>query len=144
MATNTYAIAPNFPVGVIPGQLNQYMVSVWPPDLFPMDTLARSKPDSNGVLTTGNIEIETQRELTTQENDDALAAFQLFVPLIIVGGGRLISQLEAGSRNGQTVFVTDEPRQGSGTGVLCYWDQRDRTWRRIRDDATVAVIPSPA
>lgn len=142
MATNIYAIPPNFPVGVIPGQLNEYMVPVWPADVFPMETLARTKPDANGVLTTGNLEIETQRTLTAQENTDALAAFQLFVPVILVGGGRLTSQLEdGGPTNGVTVYVTDAPRQGGGAGVLCYWSVIDRTWRRVRDDASVAVIP---
>lgn len=142
MATNIYAIPPTFPAGVIPGQLNEYLVPVWPADVFPIDTLARTKPDANGVLTTGNLEIETQRVLTTQENDDALAAFLIFVPLIIVGGGRLTSQLEyGGPTNGVQVYVSDAPRQGGGSGVLCYWAVSDRTWRRVRDDSTVAVIP---
>ncbi len=141
MATNNYSIPPTVPAGVIPGQLSLYLTPVWPADVFPIDTLTRSKPGVGGVVTTGNLEIETQRVLTTQENDDALAAFLLFVPTVNVGGGTLIAQLEAGTRNGQTVYVVDEPRQGSGTGVLCYWAVDDRTWRRVRDDVTVVVIP---
>lgn len=141
MATNNYAVPPNFPAGVIPGQISQYMLSVWPPDVFPINTLTRIKPDANGIITTGVLQIETQRALTAQENADALAAFLLFVPVVNSRGGVLVSQLGAGTKNGQTVYVVDEPRQTRGSGVLCYWDNTDRAWRRIRDDSVVAVIP---
>lgn len=142
MATNTYAVPPTFPAGVIPGQLSEYMTPIWPADVFPIETLARTKPDSNGVITTGTLDIETQRVLTPTEESDALAAFLIFVPTILVGGGRLIAQLEdGGPTSGVQVYVSDESRQGAGTGVLCYWAVSDRTWRRVRDDVTVAVIP---
>ena len=141
MVANNYSIPPNFPVGVIPGQLLDYMVPVWPADVFPISTITRTKPDPNGIVTTGVLLIETQRDLTVQENSDAIDAFLLFVPTVNIGGGLQTAQLEAARRNGQTVYVVDASRQGAGTGVLCYWDVGDRTWRRVRDDVSVAVIP---
>lgn len=141
MADNNYAVAPNFPLGVILDQLVESLPTVWPPDLFPLTTIHRGKPAAGGLITAGSILITTQRALTTPENDDALAFFQTFVPAVDAQGGVLEAQLGAGGFNGETAFVLDEPRQGnSSSGVLCYWDGRDRTWRRIRDDGLVVTI----
>lgn len=144
MVDNVYAITPNFPQGVLMPQLSDELVGVWPGDVFPISMFHRGAPGP-GIITTGNLTVVTQRTLTVQENADALAFFQTFVPVLDAQGGVNTAQLIAGAFNGDTVFVLDEPRQGnSTTGVLCYWDGLDRTWRRIRDDSIVAVIPNPA
>lgn len=141
MADNIYAIAPNFPVGCLMSQLSEEMVSVWPADLFPITTIHRGRPGAGGVITTGNLTIVTQRVLTGPEDAAAIAHFATHVPVLGAQGGILIAGLIAGVYQGELVFVTDEARQPSGAGVVCYWDGRDRTWRRVRDDASVAVIP---
>lgn len=142
MTDNSYAVAPNFPQGVILDQLTEEMPSVWPGDVFPISTLHRGKPGAGWLISAGSIVITTARVLTTPENDAALAHFQLHVPVVDGQGGMNEAQLGAGHFNGETAFVLDEPRQGNATsGVVCYWDGRDRTWRRIRDDVLVAFIP---
>lgn len=142
MASNIYAVATNFPAGVHLDQIQEYMIAVWPGDLFPLITTANGRPDANGIVTTGAIDLETPRALAGTEDADALAAFLLFVPVIpATRGGVLTAQLSAAIINGTTVFVLDAARLGAGTGVLCCWDGRDRTWRRVRDDVVVATIP---
>ncbi len=142
MADNIYTVAPNFPVGCLLSQLAGEMPSVWPADLFPMATIRRSGGAPGEVLTTGTINLTTQRALVGSENADALAHFQLHVPVVGAAGGILTADLTAGVYQGEMVYVSDEQRQGNTTsGVICYWDGTDRTWRRVRDDASVAVIP---
>lgn len=142
MADNIYAVTPNFPVGCLMSQLSEEMVAVWPADVFPITMIHRGKPGDGGVITAGNLTIVTQRVLTAPENSDALAFFPTHVPVIGAQGGVLTANLSAGAFQGEQVYVSDEPRQGNGTfGVVCYWDGNDRTWRRLRDDASVAVIP---
>lgn len=141
MADNNYSVPPNFPVGVLLSQLSQELVAVWPGDVFPIDTIYRNTPGPGGVITTGSINIVTQRVLTAPENAAALAFFPTHVPVIGAQGGILIAELGPGVFQGEQAYVTDEPRQSVGTGVICYWDGTDRTWRRVRDDAVVAVIP---
>lgn len=141
MVDNTYAVPPNFPVGVLMSQLKQELVGVWPGDVFPLTMLSRTKPGAGGVVTSGSIVISTQRVLTAPEDAAALAFFPTHVPVLGAGGGVTAANLIAGIYQGEQVFVSDEPRQGGGVGVVCYWDGLDRTWRRIRDDVAVATIP---
>lgn len=141
MADNLYAVVPNFPVGVLMAQLSGEMNGVWPGDVFPINMIHRGRPGAGGVVTTGNITIVTQRVLTAPEDAAALAFFPTHVPIIGAQGGTLIADLPVGAYQGEMVFVSDEARQPLGVGVLAYWDGLDRTWRRIRDDAVVAVIP---
>lgn len=141
MADNNYAIPPNFPVGCLMAQLKEEMVSVWSGDVFPISMIHRGKPGTGGVITAGVLQIVTQRVLTGPEDAAALAHFQTHVPVIGAQGGVLTAALGAGAFQGDQRYVTDQARNGGGTGVICYWDGTDRTWRRIRDDAVVAVIP---
>lgn len=142
MASNNYSIAPNFPLGVLPEQLVRELRTVWPVDVFPVSTIHRGKPGLGGILTAGNLQIETNRALLAQEDSDALAHFATHVPVVGADNGMNAVSLTAGNFNGETVFVLDGARQGgAGLGIPCYWDGRDRTWRRVSDDATIAVIP---
>lgn len=141
MADNIYAIAPNFPVGCLMSQLSGEMNGVWPADVFPINMLHRGKPGAGGVITTGNLTIVTQRVLTAPEDAAALAFFPTHVPVIGAEGGTTIAELTQGVYQGEQVYVNDEPRQSVGFGVVCYWDGTDRTWRRLRDDVIVVVIP---
>ncbi len=141
MADNIYAIVPNFPVGVLMSQLKGEMNGVWPADVFPITMIHRGRPGPGGVLTTGNITIVTQRVLTAPEDATALAFFPTHVPIIGAQGGILIADLPAGTYQGEMVYVSDASRIGVGSGVVCYWDGTDRTWRVVATDNVVAVIP---
>lgn len=147
MATTTYPVAASFPAGVALAQLSTELESVWPADLFPPGTMEDGllmlvrggAPARNGVITNGNLEIETTRDLTTQENSDAIAHFLTHVPVFAEEIPN-VADLAAGSYTGQTQYVRDVPRQGGGSGVICYWSEGDRTWRRMRDDVVVTTI----
>lgn len=139
--TTNYSVPPVFPNGVLIGQLQVEMVSVWPGDLFPIAFSANGSPGTGGVITSGTLTVETQRALTVPEANDALAHFLTHLPIIGALGGVMASQLIAGVFQGQTVYVIDEARQGAGMGVLCYWDGTTRKWMRVRDDGDVATIP---
>ena len=142
MAVLIYPIVPNFPVGVNPEQLLGELVAVWPADLFPVESsISGQRPDAIGAIHAGALELTTQRVLAGSENQDALDHFATHVPLAGASGGVMTATLLAGVFNGQTEFVLDADRQGVGEGVLCYWDGRDRNWRRIRDDVSIAAIP---
>lgn len=142
MVDNNYAVVPNFPLGVILSQLREEMVPIWPADVFPIFMIYRSgAPGVGGVITVGTINIVTQRVLTAPEDAAAFAFFPTFVPLVGGQGGMNTADLGPGAFNGETVFVLDAARQTVGAGVLAYWDGRDRNWRRIHDDVSIAVIP---
>lgn len=139
--TTNYTVSTVFPNGVLIGQLQVEMVAVWPGDLFPISFTSNGSPGTGGVITTGQLTVETQRALTIDEADDAIAHFLTHDPVIGAQGGVMVSDLIAGVFNGQTIYVIDESRQGAGMGVLCYWDGSTRKWMRIRDDNDVATIP---
>lgn len=48
-----------------------------------------------------------------------------------------------GVRNGVLAWVSDGRKSGegagSGTGILAYFNEADRSWRRFRDDAAVTT-----
>lgn len=139
MVDNNYSIPPNFPVGVLVQQLDGELRTIWPVALFPL--AMTTTPGSVGVATSGLLVIETQLVLSGGEQSAALGLFQAHVPIVGGQGGVVRAALVAGTFNGETIFVLDEERQGLGDGLLCYWDGRDRNWRRVRDDFSVAVIP---
>jgi len=143
MVDNLYAVAPNFPVGVLLSQLKLEMPVVWTDSaIFPITMVHRGGSGTGGVITTGNITIMTQRALTTPENDAALAHFQTHVPVLGAIGGINTADLGEGSFNGAVAYVLDQARQGNGsTGGFATWDGRDRTWRRVRDDVVISTIP---
>ena len=138
MAKNTYPIATNFPNGLNIDVLIQEMPSVWPADLFPAIYIARGRPGPTGI-TSGSLEIETPRELTTTETEDALDHF-----LVHAGGIETPplkgSQLPAASdARGTWTFLTDEPQSQNGAvGTMVYSDGVN--WRRISDDNIASTV----
>lgn len=138
MAKNTYQIASDFPNGLNPDVLIQEMPDVWPADLFPAVYEARGRPGPTGI-TSGTLQIETPRELTTSENDDALAHFQVHA------GGSVVpplkgSQLPAASDvKGTWTFLADEPQSRNG-GIGCMVYSDGTNWRRISDDTIASTV----
>ncbi len=143
MPTLIYPIAPSFPVGVLKAQLSQELeATVWPADLFPISSsISGQKPDADGVISAGALHIEVPRALAGTENADAIAHFATHVPIKAAQGGVLTAGLGQGGYQGDQRFVSDAARLGGGTGVVAYWNGLDRTWRLMRDDTVIAVIP---
>ena len=140
MADNTYPIAPNFPNGLNLDVLIQEMPTVWPADLFPAIYVARGRPGPTGI-TSGSLQIETPRALTTSENDDAEAHFQVHA------GGNVVpplqgSQLPAASDvPGTWTFLADEPKSPNGNGTLGTMVYSDgENWLTISDNKIATTV----
>ena len=140
MANNNYPIAANFPNGLNLDVLIQEMPSVWPADLFPAVYLARGRPGPTGI-TSGSLQIETPRALTTSEDDDALAHF-----LVHAGGSEVPNlkgfQLPAASdAKGTWTFLADEPKSPNGNGTLGTMVYSDgENWLTISDNKIATTV----
>lgn len=136
MATNTYPVPGTFPNGLNIDLLAQEMPAVWPPDLFPAEYSANGRPGEPNGITTGILEIETPRALTTPENDAALAHFLIHAGGTATPGTRLADLAPPGQgAQGRWQYVVDAPRQGAGVGTMLYDDGTN--WRRGTDDGVI-------
>lgn len=136
MATNSYAVPPNFPSGLNIDLLAQEMPTVWPADLLPASYSADGRPGEPNGITTGILEIETQRALTVSENDAALAHFLTHAGGTARPGTRLVDLAPPGQgAQGRWQYVVDAPQQGAGSGAMLYDDGVN--WRRGTDGAII-------
>ena len=134
MATNNYQIQTDFPNGLLLDLLIQQMPAVWPADLFPAGYAVRGPP--RGVITSGLLEIVTPRDLTPDENTDALARFATHDPADGAPRGVTIATLPSPISAGDLQFVSDlNHATGPGIGTMAYSNGVE--WRRVSDDALV-------
>lgn len=134
MANNNYPIVSNFPNGLLLDLLIQEMPTVWPADLFPASYVTNGPP--RGTQTSGQLTIETPRDLTAQENTDALNHFAVHDPDDGVPVGLTMATLPDPSPAGQLQYVRDLARAtGPDFGTMAY--SNDIEWRRVADDALV-------
>jgi hypothetical protein len=135
MANNIYPVPVHFPNGLLLNLLITQLPEIWPADLFPVVPTLNGR--TTDVVTTGTLELETPRDLTVQENDDALALFQLHDPASQTQApGLTIAQLPPPSPAGLSVYVRDLDRSvGPGVGTMAYSNGVE--WRRFADDAVV-------
>jgi hypothetical protein len=134
MADNNYPIAPLFPKGLLLDLLIQEMPTVWPADLFPAGYTTNGPP--RGTQTSGALTITTPRDLTSDENTDALNQFAVHDPDDGVPVGLTMATLPDPSPAGQVQYVRDLARAtGPDVGTMAYSNGIE--WRRFSDDALI-------
>lgn len=143
MTIYTYDIGTTFSSGVIPGRLLREVIAEAinlgftkenAIAFFKKTYFEDIEYNASGVIAIGTMNLETPRDMTPGELDAISAVFDLHIPTPIY---ITIADLGKGAYPGQTLFVSD-----FGTsGVLCYWNPTDNTWRRTSTDGIVATIP---
>jgi hypothetical protein len=140
MADLKYDVAAVFSSGVNPELLADQLSDAWPDGLEPVEiSLSDGRPNRRGVYNSGVLTIHTKRDITPAEETTRQSVFAAHVARArrkVVRKNRL----KEGNEPGELMWVEDAPRASSGTGCVCYWDDRDSTWRRLSDDAVVQTV----